>query len=177
MPELSDLPINEGSDGSRDPSRAVGTAVQRTAAATLGRAFMPLMALGLTGLIQGLRGRLFATEVVALVLGSVLTAAAMLAYGQLAVHKAFGRPKSAWMGIASMSGLLPYLFGVYVVVGFGLLPLNGGLGIGRLMATVFFVAMGGWCLRSQWRLTDLHMFVRSLSESTGAVGGQDAAVG
>ncbi len=152
-------------------------AVQRTAAATLGRGFVPLMALGLTGLIQGLLGRLFATEVVTLVLGSVATAAAMLAYGQLAVHKAFGRPKRAWMLAASLSGLLPYVFGVYVVVGFGFMPLRGGLGLGRVIATLFFVGTGAWCLRSQWRLTDLHLFVRSLSELAGAPGGKDASTG
>jgi hypothetical protein len=152
----------------------VGRAVQQTAASILGRGFVPLMALGLTGLIQGLLGRLFATEVVALVLGSLLTAAAMLAYGQLAVHKAFDRPKHPWMDVASMSGLLPYVFGVYVAVAFGLMPLRAGLGLGRVLATLFFVGMGGWCLRSQWRLTDLHLFVRSLSESGGPVGGQDA---
>ncbi|MFV2006938.1 MAG: hypothetical protein ACC667_05805 [Longimicrobiales bacterium] len=177
MPDLSDLRSDRGAAGSPDPAPAVGWAVQRTAAAILGRGFVPLMALGLTGLIQGLRGRLFATEVVTLVLGSVLTAAAMLAYGQLAVHKAFGRPKRAWMEVASMSGVLPYVFGVYVVVGFGLMPLRAGLGLGQVMATLFFAGMGGWCLRSQWRLTDLHLFVRSLSESTGPVGGQDAVAG
>ncbi len=163
MPDLSQVQFDGGSAGPPDPARAVGTAVQRTAAATLGRGFIPLMALGLTGLIQGLLGRLFATEVMILMLGSVVTAAAMLAYGQLAVHKAFGRPKRAWMVVATMSGLVPYVFGVYVVVGFGLMPLRGGLGLGRVLATLFFVAMGAWCLRSQWRLTDLHLFVGSLA--------------
>ena len=135
------------------------------------------MALGITGLVEGLRGRMFANEVVALVLGSVLTAAAMLAYGQLAVHRAFGRPKRGWMVAASMSGMLPYLFGLYVVVGFGLMPLRDGLGLGRVIATLFFVGTGAWCLRSQWRLTDLHLFVRSLAEAAGAPGEQDAATG
>ncbi|GMR12002.1 MAG: hypothetical protein BMS9Abin29_0189 [Gemmatimonadota bacterium] len=177
MPHPSDVHFDGGSPGPLDPARAVGTAVQRTVASTLGRGFVPLMALGLTGLVEGLRGRLFATEVVALVLGSLLTAAAMLAYGQLAVHKAFGRPKHAWAGLASMGGMVPYVFGVYVVVGFGLMPLRGGVGLGRLVATLFFVAMGSWCLRSQWRLTDLHLFVRSISEPAAVVGGQDAAAG
>ena len=135
------------------------------------------MALGLTGLIQGLLGRLFVTEVVTLALGSVVTAAAMLAYGQLAVHKAFGRPRRAWMVVATMGGLLPYVFGVYVVVDFGLMPLRGGLGLGRVLATLFFVGMGAWCLRSQWRLTDLHVFVGSLTEPVAESGGQGAATG
>lgn len=177
MPDLSEVQFDGGSAGPPDPANAVGTAVQRTAAATLGRGFIPLMALGLTGLIQGLLGRLFATEVVTLVLGSVATAAAMLAYGHVAVHKAFGRPKRAWIVAATMSGLLPYVFGVYVVVGFGLMPLRGGLGLGRVLATLFFVGMGAWCLRSQWRLTDLHLFVGSLTEPEAEPGGQDAATG
>lgn len=177
MPDLPQVHFVGGSTGPPGSSRAVGKAVQRTVAATLGRGFVPLMALGLTGLIQGLRGRLFAHEVVALVLGSVLTAAAMLAYGQVAVQKAFGRPKRAWMVAAKMSGVLPYVFGVYVVVGFGLIPLRGGLGLGRVLATLFFVGMGAWCLRSQWSLTDLHLFVRSLSEPVEVPGGQDEATG
>lgn len=177
MPDLSDVQLNGGATPSPDPAQAVGTAVQRTAAAILGRGFLPLMALGITGLVEGWRGRLLAHEVMALLLGSVLTAVAMLAYGQLAVHKAFGRPKRAWMPVASISGLLPYVFGVYVVVGFGLMPLRGGLGLGRVIATLFFVGTGAWCLRSQWRLTDLHRFVGSLSELTGAPDEQDAATG
>ncbi len=177
MPDIPEVQLAGDSTGPPDSARAVGKAVQRTAAATLGRGFMALMALGLTGLIQGIRGTLATTEVVALVLGSALTAVAMLAYGQLAVQKAFGRPKRWWMVAASMSGLLPYVFGVYVVVAFGLMPLRGGLGLGRVLATLFFVGMGAWCLRSQWRLTDLHVFVGSLSEPAGAPGGQDAATG
>lgn len=177
MPDPSDIQVDGGVVPSPATAQAVGTAVQSTVAAILGRAFLPLMALGITGLVEGLRGRLYADEVVVLLLGSVLTAAAMLAYGQLAVHKAFGRPKRAWMLAATMSGLLPYVFGVYVVVGFGFMPLRGGLGVGQVIATLFFVGTGAWCLRSQWRLTDLHLFVRSLSELPGAPGGQDAATG
>ncbi len=177
MPGLSDVPSDGGALPSPATAQAVGTAVQSTAAAILGRGFLPLVALGITGLVEGLRGRLFADEVVVLLLGSVLTAAAMLAYGQLAVHKAFGRPKRAWMLAASMSGLLPYVFGVYVVVGFGFMPLRGGLGLGRVIATLFFVGTGAWCLRSQWRLTDLHLFVGSLSKLAGAPGGHDASKG
>lgn len=177
MPDPTDVPFDGGAAPSPDPAQAVGAAVQRTAAAILGRGFPPLVALGITGLIEGLRGRLLAHEVMVLLLGSVLTAAAMLGYGQLAVHKAFGRPKRAWMRVASTSGLLPYVFGVYVVVGFGLMPLRGGFGLGRVIATLFFVGTGAWCLRSQWRLTDLHLFVRSLTELTGAPSEQDAASG
>ena len=82
-----------------------------------------------------------------------------------------------WPDLYNDLGLLPYVFGVYVVVGFGLMPLRGGLGLGRVLATLFFVGMGAWCLRSQWRLTDLHLFVGSLSEPAAEPDGGDIATG
>ena len=159
MPDLHDMSFDEDAAGRDDLARTMGEAVQRTAAANLGRAFPPLVALAVTGLVQGLRGTLFAGEVFVLVGGSILVAIAMLAYGQLAVHKALGRPKRAWMVVASVGGLLPYAFGLYVVVGLGIMPLAGGFGLRRILATLFFVGAGGWSLLSQWRLTDLHVLV------------------
>ena len=155
----------------------MGKAVQTTAAAILGRGFLPLGALALTGLIQGLRGTLSVSEAVLLVVGSVLAAATMLAYGQLAVHKAFGRPKRPWTVAASLGGMFPYVFGVYVVVGLGLAPLRDGFGLGRALATLFFVSTGAWCLRTQWRLSDLHLLVASVDDLTGPTDASGVADG
>ena len=170
-------PYDDGYTPPADPARAVGVAVQRTAAASLGRGFLPLMALALAGLVQGMRGGWLEADVLVLVIGSVLAAGAMLAYGQLAVHRVLGRPKKPWMVAASVGGFFPYVYGLYVIAWLGLAPLRDGLGLGTVAAAVFFVGMGAWCLRSHWRLTDLHLFTREVVDLVAPEGGEDVISG
>lgn len=108
----------------------VGQAIQKLAAARLGRAFIPLAVLLLLGVAQiALRrgGILLAG-------GAALSAAAMLAFGLQVVNRAFGRGSWLWMTAATAAGLVPAAYALWVL---------GWLGL-RGVATAGGLVTGAW---------------------------------
>lgn len=129
----------------------VGRAIQDMAAARLGRGFIPLalvFLLGLGALLTGGRGLL-------LPLGAPVAAAAMLAYGLAVVRRAFGHPRRLWMTLASVAGVWPPLFGLYLTGWRGLKEIAGWGGMRAVVAGVVFTVLGLWVLRAWMKILEL----------------------
>jgi len=131
--------------------QVVGKAIQDLAAARLGRAFVPLALLclvGVAGMVTGYGG-------LELALGAPLVAGAMLAHGLRVVQRAFGRPPRAWMALATVAGILPLAFGLYVLGWRGLRTLGELDGPTGVVSGLFFTVLGVWVLRSWMKLLEL----------------------
>lgn len=143
-----------------DPARAVADAIQNLVAARLGRGFFPLavlFALGMAELVAGAEHRPL------LALGAVLTSGAMLAYGLRTAQRALGKPERAWMSMAAVGGIVPPLYGTYVLAWRGLRAVATGhtavaLGLGAL-----HVALGVWVLRSWTRVAEVERLARIMT--------------
>jgi hypothetical protein len=137
------------------PNQVVGPAIQRLAAARLGRGFLPLGVLLLVGLGEMISGRVPGSGPLLLAVGAPASAGAMLAYGLGVVQRAFGRERRPWWPLATAGGLVPLAFGVYVLGWRGLRLVAGWNGIPEVLTGVFFTLLGFWILRSWQRLSEL----------------------
>lgn len=137
------------------PGQVVGPAVQRLAAARLGRGFFPLAVLLLVGLSEIVTGTGRGAGPLLLVLGAPASAAAMLAYGQGAVQRAFGHPEKSWWRLATAGGLVPLCFGLYVLGWQGLRLIAQWNGAAGVATGVLFGALGAWTLLAWQRVSEL----------------------
>ena len=140
-------------------AQVVGSAIQDMAATRLGRGFLPLGLLFLVGLGQMLRGG----GGFALAAGAPLAAGAMLAYGLRVVQRAFGRPARPWMILAVVGGLLPPVFGVYVLGWLGLRSVAEGGGLASFVGGVVMVGLGIWVLRAWMQIMELHRLAETMA--------------
>ena len=155
-----------------DPGQIVGRAIQDLTAARLGRGFVPLGILALTGLVDLVLGGLGRVQGWALLLGAPVAAGAMLAYGLRGVQQAFGRPDRPWMALAAGGALLPLAFGLYVLGWLGLRGMAQG-GAASLALGAFLALLGGWALHGWVRV----MEVRRLAEAMAGIGAMGEALG
>lgn len=145
----------------------VGQAIQKLAAARLGRAFLPLAVLLLLGVAQIAfrRGGLLLAG------GAALSAAAMLAYGLQVVNRAFGRGNWAWMAAATAAGLMPASYALWVLGWLGLrgVATAGGLVTGAWAA--LHLLLGIWLV---WRWLQILELSRLAVTMTLALPGDEA---
>ncbi len=142
----------------------VGQAIQRLAAKRLGRAFLPLALLFLTGL-----GRMLsAHEGFLLAAGAPLSAGAMLAYGLRVVERTFGKPPRPWMALAVVGGVVPPAYGLWVLGWEGLRTLASGGGLSAVVVGVLMSVLGVWVLRAWVRILELNRLAEVM-----ALGGSD----
>ncbi len=142
--------------------QVVGRAVQDLTAARLARGFIPLALLCVAGVLEWLRGA-GAERTLVLVLGGPAAGAAMLAYGLKGVQTALGRPARPWMALAVLGGVVPLVFGIYVLGWLGLRGIALGGGPATVGVSVGFVLLGMWVLRSWWKLVEVQGLVRVMS--------------
>jgi len=143
---------------STEAAQSVGRAVQKLAAARLGRAFMPLALLFLVGVGTALRGG----EGVVLGAGAPLSAGAMLGYGLRAVQRSFGRPVRPWMKLAVAGGVIPIAYGLWVFGWLGLRTLATGGLIGTVSGLVH-AGLGFWTLRAWLKIVELDRLAQAMS--------------
>jgi len=141
--------------------QVVGRAVRDLTAARLARGFIPLALLCGAGLLEWIGGA-GAVRALALVLGGPVTGVAMLAYGLKGVQTALGRPARPWMGLAVLGGVVPLLFGIYVLGWRGLRGMAAGGSPAAIGGALLFTLLGIWVLRSWWKLVEIHGLVRAM---------------
>lgn len=149
-------------EGSAHPT--VAHAIQRLAAARLGRAFVPLGVLVGMGVAQALTGR----GGLLLAAGAPLAALAMLGYGLRVVQGAFGRPRRPWMALAALASVVPPAYALWVLGWLGLrgLASAGGIFSGGWAAAHLLV--GIWLLRGWMRLLELSRLAEAMSAAAPA---------
>ncbi|MCG6955610.1 MAG: hypothetical protein LJF04_06425 [Gemmatimonadetes bacterium] len=153
---------SERHDSALEPQQVVGGAIQRLAAARLGRAFLPLAVLLLVGLGEMIAGQVPGLDPFLLAVGAPASAGAMLAYGLGVVQRAFGR-RPSWWPFAMVGGLVPLAFGVYVLGWRGLRLVARWDGISGVLTGIFFSMLGYWILRACQRLSELETLATVMS--------------
>jgi len=141
------------------PAEAVGRAIQRLAAARLGRGFVPLALLFLMGVAQLVRE----TGGLVLALGAPLSAGAMLVYALRVVEQAFGRPSRPWMPLAGAAAVVPLGFGLWVMGWAGLRALALGGGPITLATAAVLTVLGLWVLRAWLKILELHSLAETMT--------------
>jgi hypothetical protein len=158
-----------------EPQQVVGEAIQRLAAARLGRAFLPLGVLLLVGLGEMIGGRVPGLDPFLLAVGAPASAGAMLAYGLGVVQRSFGRPPG-WWPLAMVGGVVPLAFGVYVLGWRGLRLVARWDTIAGVLTGLFFSLLGYWVLRACQRLSELETLATVMSLSGRAADGVSRGV-
>ncbi|HSW31505.1 MAG TPA: hypothetical protein VLH75_18610 [Longimicrobiales bacterium] len=143
---------------SSEATQTVGRAIQRLAAARLGRGFVPLALLFLVGLAKLVWG----SGGLVLALGAPLSAGAMLVYALRVVERSFGRPPGAWMSLAGPAWIVPVGFGVWVLGWLGLRGVAVGGGVIPVVSALLFTGLGVWVLRAWHRILELHSLAEAM---------------
>jgi len=140
-------------------TKVVGRAIQDLAAVRLGRGFIPLALIFLLGL-----GRMLARSGgFLLAAGAPLSAGAMLAFGLQVVQRAFGRRPRPWMVVAAAAGLVPPVFGVYVLGWEGLRGVAQASGFASAASGVLLSVLGAWVLRVWIQLLELRRLADTMT--------------
>ncbi len=142
----------------------VARAVERLAAARIGRALPSLALLAVYGLVQSVRFGFGSADYLVVFLGALLSAASMVAYGTEAVNRVIGT-KRPWSGLIHRGSLVPYLFGGYLFVtrALQLMRPSDRLNLGDLVVTLALMLVAVFCIRSHWKLTEVHLLAREMS--------------
>jgi hypothetical protein len=142
----------------------VALAVERLAAARIGRALPPLALLAVYGLIQSIRFGFSNSDHLVVFLGALASAGSMVAYGAQAVKRVM-ETRNSLAGLSYLGSFIPYLFGGYLFVtrGLQLVRSPGQLDTGGRLVAVALMLVGVLCVRSQWRLTEVHLLAREMT--------------
>ncbi|MDH3207074.1 MAG: hypothetical protein OEO79_10700 [Gemmatimonadota bacterium] len=143
------------------PRDVVATAVQNLVVSRLGRGFIPLVVMFIVGVVQGFTDS--GSGGLILSVGSVASAAAMLAYGLRISERTFARPHRAWMSWAMWGSLVPPLFAVYVLGWRGLRVLASGGGAADVGVGIGFAVMGTWAMRSWTKVVEVERLARVMT--------------
>lgn len=136
-----------GVDTETAPEDARGSYAQALLLGQGGRATIPLGLLLAAGIFLGLRDGSVGLEPIFLIVGSVVSAVAMLLYALPSVLVAYGRAPRPWMAAAALAGLVPYIFGVAVIFGIGMIRPLVVFSLAGAAEAVFFLLIGFWFLR------------------------------
>ncbi len=139
-------------------------AVERLAAARIGRALPSLALLAVYGLVQSVRLGFGSADYMIVFLGALLSAAATVAYGTQAVKRVM-ETRSPWSGLIDVGSFVPYLFGGYVVVtrGLQLVRSPSQLSGGGLVVALALMLVAVVCIRAHWKLTEVHLLAREMA--------------
>ncbi len=142
----------------------VARAVQRLAAARIGRALPPLVLLAVYGLVQSIRLGFTSSDHLVVLLGALASAGSMVVYGAEAVKRVM-ETRNPLAGLSYLGSFVPYLFGGYLVVtrGLQLVRTPGQLDTGGRLVAVALMLVGVLCIRAQWKLTEVHLLAREMT--------------
>ena len=142
----------------------VARAVERLAAVRIGRGLPFVALIAVYGLTQGVRLGFLMEDYLVVLVGALLSAMCMVAYGTEAVGRVMDR-ENAWAGAIHVGGFVPYFFGGYLIVTRGLqvVSSSGQMSGGALLATLGLMLVAAFFIRAQWKLTEVHLLAREMS--------------
>ena len=142
----------------------VAQAVERMAAAKIAVGLPPLGVLAVYGLVQSVRSGFQLTDHIVLMIGAVVSMAAMVAYGLQAVSNVLEKPNRRG-GLIFAGSLVPILFGGYVIVSriFILLQIGAERGLGPVLGNLGLMLLAVMFLRAQWKLMEVHLLAREMA--------------
>ncbi len=120
----------------------------------LGHSLLPLALLLLAGLVMGFDTGFRATGALVLVAGSLVSATGMVVTGWPSLRRAYGL-RADWMPRAAVAGIVPFIFGLYVVFIAGAWHAIRDFSVSGVGAALFFLLAGFWYLRGYSRLASL----------------------
>lgn len=141
----------------------VAAAVERLVVRRVGRALLPLLPLALLGLVEGLVG--WSTWGGALLLagGAVASAAGVVLYGHEVIRRSLGRPRGWARRVRMAAGVVPYLFGLWVLTLRGLRPVaelfTGAVTVAGAAEALLFVVLAGIFLRRLLAVSEMPRWV------------------
>ena len=141
----------------------VAQAVERMAAAKIALGLPPLVLLGAYGVVQWIQNGFQPSEPVVVVIGSLLSMVAMVAYGMQAVSRVLEKT-SRWSALVFAGSFIPVLFGGYMIVTrtLNFFP-TGGTGFGPVVVRVILLVLATMCMRAQWKLIEVHLLAREMA--------------
>jgi hypothetical protein len=98
------------------PGEDFGVKIQRETARILGPAIVAVAVILVLTIVQSVRFVFRATDYIVLIIGSVVSMVVMLGYGLTSIMRAYGSPMKPWMGLATIGGMLPNFFFMYVLI-------------------------------------------------------------
>jgi hypothetical protein len=98
------------------PGEDFGGKIQRETAKTLGPAIVAVTVILVLAIVQNVRFGFRAADYIVLIIGSVVSMVVMLSYGLTSIMRAYGSPMKPWMGLATIGGMLPNFFFMYVLI-------------------------------------------------------------
>ncbi len=142
----------------------VALAVERLAAARIGRALPALALLAVYGLLQSIRFGFASADYVVVFVGALLSAGSMVAYGTEAVKSVMDE-KSSWAGLIYAGSFVPYLFGGYLIItrGLELSRSFDPFDAGGLVVTLALMLVAVLFMRAHWKLTEVHLLAREMA--------------
>ncbi len=150
--------------------QTIGPAIMKSMVPRLGRALVPIVIAWIVGWLQIARGAPGSAAV--LLFGAPIAIGLLLVLSTSIVRNAFGRPLRPWMAVAPLGGVVPIVFGLYVLGWMGLRETAAGgsgveIGIGLAM-----VVLGGWILRAVMNVIELQQLARVMVAPTSAERGE-----
>jgi len=142
----------------------VAQAVERLAAVRIGRGLPFLAVIAVYGLTQTVRLGVDSGDYLVVLVGALLSAGCMVAYGAEAVRRVVDKV-NPWSGAIYAGSFIPYLFGGYLIVtrALQLLRSSGQMSGGALLATLLLISAAAFSVRAQWKLTEVHLLAREMS--------------
>ena len=136
-------------------TRVRGALAERLLVEQLGHCLFPLALVLIVGIVLGVQEGFGAPETLALLIGAGASAVAMFLYALPTVRLSSGGERRRWMVLVALGGIVPFVFGLYLMVIVGIwmpvrAPSLGSAGLG-----VFALATGFWYLRGLGRLAQL----------------------
>ena len=147
---------------------ALKLSTQRLMVTAFVRLFFGLFAVFVFGVVQGLRLGFRERDYLFLMFGSAASYFLAFAYGCVGIARANGRGKQTWMFYAIWSGILPYLFLMYLIFyrgGWALVRLFSAFSWSDLSAAFVFIVIGLFTIRHLQTITDVVRIVREIIEA------------
>lgn len=138
----------------------VAAAVERLVVRRVGRGLLPLLPLALFGLVEGALG--WSTWGSALLLsgGALASAVGVVLYGHEVIRRSLGRPGGWPRRIRMGAGLVPYLYGLWVLILRGLRPLadlfTGTFAVAAAAEALLLILLAGLFLRLLLGVSEMH---------------------
>ena len=143
----------------------VAESIRAIAARRLGRAFFPLVLLAVCAVGAFFLGSLEGAVALGMVAGSAVVAAAFLAMAQSAVRLAAGWPATGGWRIAGVAWIVPWAWGLWVLVAAAVLPGRVALAAGAWMQLGVALACGllaARVLRDSLRIGELRVLAETM---------------
>jgi len=142
---------------------AVASAVERLVVRRVGRGLLPLLPLARLGLVEGLLGWSSWRGALLLTGGAVVSGAGVVLYGHEVIRRSLGRPRGWPRRLRLAAGVVPYLFGLWVLTLRGLRPLaelfTGTFSGAAAAEALLLIVLAGVFLRRLLAVSEMHRWV------------------